>query len=67
MYEVSELTASLSRRVIATVETFTEAEAYVRSMGVAVAFENDPDYPNCADALLKDGRCVAIQPAGFKL
>jgi hypothetical protein len=29
--------------------------------------EDDPNYVDCADALLTDGRVVAIQPVGFKL
>lgn len=52
--------------VIETKATFEEAKAYVETLGV-VLMEDDADYVNCADAFLKDGRIIVIQPEGFKL
>jgi hypothetical protein len=52
--------------ILATKPTFADAKAYVESLGVA-HMEDDPNYVDCADALLTDGRVVAIQPVGFKL
>jgi hypothetical protein len=54
------------RTVIATKPTFAEAKAYVESLGVSY-MEDDADHTDCADALLNDGRLLAIQPVGFKL
>lgn len=65
MIEVIELLAS-RRVVIATAPTFTEAKDKVTAMGAAF-MEDDAEYVDCADALLYDGRIVAIQPEGFTL
>lgn len=54
------------RKVIATRDTFDEAKAYVTEMGVA-HMEDDADFTDCADAMLTDGRVIAIKPEGFKL
>lgn len=52
--------------VIASKPSFNEAIAYVEKLG-AIMIEVDADYQGCADAFLKDGRIIAIQPEGFKL
>lgn len=65
MFEVREI-GNGRVNVIATRETFAEAKAHVESLGVT-HMEDDADYTDCADALLNDGRVVAIQPVGFKL
>lgn len=65
MIEVIEMIAS-RRNVLARLDTFEAAKAKVESMGIA-HMEDDSDYPNCADALLRDGRIIAIQPEGFTL
>lgn len=51
--------------VIKTCASFDEAVAYVEGLN-PICFEKDADYPNCADAFLRDGRILAIQPEGFK-
>jgi hypothetical protein len=66
MIVISELGMNASRRVIATVDDFKTAKARVEAMGV-VLIEDDNDYAYCADAFLKDGRVLSIQPANFKL
>lgn len=63
MIEVIELLAS-RRNVIATAATFAEAKDKVTAMGAAF-MEDDAEYVDCADALLYDGRIVAIQPEDF--
>ncbi len=54
------------RTVVATFDTFTQAESYVLGLGV-IAYELDRQYPGCADAYTKAGTVLAIQPKGFKL
>lgn len=49
-----------------TADSFEAARAKVEAMGSAF-MEIDADYPDCADALLNDGRVISIQPVGFKL
>lgn len=66
MIEIIERPTPCQRKVIATAATFAEAKATVEFLGVAF-MEDDSDYPDCADALLLDGRVVAIQPVGFKV
>ena len=66
MIAVIESPTPRQRITIATAETFIEAKALVSAMGV-VFMEDDPDYDNCADAFLNDGRVLAIQPVGFTL
>lgn len=48
------------------VETFEDAKDYVHTLN-PVCFEYDVDHKDCADAYLKDGRVLCIQPEGFKL
>lgn len=60
MIEVRE-----DRTVLGTYASFADAKAYVEALGV-VFMEDDASYSNCADAFLKDGRIIAIQPEGFK-
>ena len=61
MFQVYE-TSLHKRRVIRQLDSFDEAEAFVRGMGV-VEFQADADFPGCADAFTKDGRVVCVQPA----
>jgi len=63
--EISEVHLH-GRTVIVKVVTFEAAKAHVVALGV-VMLEDDADYPGCADALLTDGRVIAIQPVGFRL
>lgn len=65
MIEVFERRAT-GRHVLATKPTLEEAMAYVEGLGV-VLLEKDADYLDCADAFLKDGRVLTIQPEGFTL
>lgn len=66
MFEVTEITTTGRREVLATESSFIAAKNKVEEMGV-LFMEDDADYPGCADAYLKGGRVVAIQPVGFKL
>lgn len=66
MFEILEVQMG-SRPVIAVIDkadTFEAAKMKVKAMGV-VMITDDADNADCADAYLKDGRCVAIQPKGF--
>jgi hypothetical protein len=63
--EISEVHLH-GRTVIAKVDTFEAAREHVAALGV-VMLEDDADHPGCADALLTDGRLIAIQPVGFRL
>lgn len=66
MFEVTEITNTGRRSVLATAPSFTAAKNAVEEMGV-LFMEDDADHPGCADAFLTGGRVVAIQPAGFKI
>ena len=65
---VGIISAAVGNRyaVLKTFDTFAEAAEYVQSLK-PVCFEPDADYPDCGDAILQDGRLLAIQPEGFKL
>lgn len=65
MFNIIETNMS-RRNVIKTAPTFETAIDALCEMGVAF-MEEDADYPDCADALLNDGRIVVIEPVGFKL
>jgi hypothetical protein len=65
MFQIIE-TDARRPTVLDTAKTFDAAKAQVESMGVEF-MEDDADYVGCADAYLKDGRVIAIQPEGFKL
>lgn len=49
------------RTVLKTFDTFAAAKAYVETLGVSF-MEDDADNDDCADALLINGRIIAIQP-----
>ncbi len=66
MIEIIEADSLSNRRRIATAETFEEAMTMVENMGAAF-WEEDADYVDCADAFLKDGRIISVQPVGFSL
>jgi hypothetical protein len=52
--------------LLETVATFEEALLKVEAMG-AICLEEDADHEGCADAFLRDGRIMMIQPEGFTL
>lgn len=54
------------RKVIDTAPDFAAAKVKVAAMGVSF-MEDDADYADCADAFMKDGRTISIQPEGFRL
>lgn len=64
MYEAIEFNVN-RHDVILTADSFEACKAAIIARGVA-HIEDDEEYPNCADALMKDGTVVAIQPVGFK-
>lgn len=75
MYDVQIFEQNGTRRtLIATIHNnpdsditaFAAAKARVAAMGVEF-MEDDADYIDCADAFMKDGRILAIQPVGFTL
>jgi hypothetical protein len=66
MFEITEITLTGHREVLATAASFIAAKNKVEEMGV-LHMEDDSDYPDCADAYLEGGRVVAIQPVGFKV
>lgn len=66
MFEVIEAGFNGYKKMHVIKPSFADAKAYVESLGVSY-MEDDADYEGCADALLTDGRVVAIQPVGFKL
>jgi hypothetical protein len=49
------------RTIAATFDSFAAAESYVQGLGVA-HFERDADNAGCADAFMRDGRLLAIEP-----
>jgi hypothetical protein len=63
--EVREV-SGFAFKTLATLDTFEAAKDYVNGLDPLLV-EDDKDYPGCADAFLKDGRVVAIQPVGFKI
>lgn len=63
MIEIIE-TGMGTHTVIRTVASLQAAKSIVRDWGYA-HMADDPDYPNCADAYLNDGRTIAMQPVGF--
>lgn len=65
MYEIIEVNMNARRTVIATAASFEDAKKLIADK--AAFMEDDADFPDCADAFLKDGRVVAIQPVGFSL
>ena len=65
-YEIIETSPTGRRVILDHAETFAAAKAAVRAKGV-VHMEDDADHLGCADALLNDGRLIAIQPEGFTL
>lgn len=50
-----------TRHELARVDDFDAALARIEAMG-SVLVEADSDYPGCADAFLRDGRVVAVEP-----
>lgn len=64
MFNIIE--SGITRRTIATVETFAAAEAYAESIGSAF-FEADAAHPGCADFITASGVVYAVEPVGFTL
>lgn len=64
---VMELTGAFTRNTIATTDNFEAAKAFVNTSYDVVYMEDDSDHENCADAYLRDGRLICIQPENFKL
>ena len=61
MFKVYE-SNGVSRHLRCSFNSFVEAENYV-TIQKPVCFELDKDYKGCADAYMKDGRILAIEPA----
>ena len=64
MFEVMDVSDISRRRVIATGASFEEAKAIIKDLGV-IHMEDDAAFPGTADAFLKDGRLMMVQPVGF--
>ena len=60
MFKVKEMGGIGATTIIATFQTFDEAERYVLEREI-VCYERDADNPGCADAFLRDGRLWAIE------
>jgi hypothetical protein len=60
MFKVKEMGGIGAMTIIATFQTFDEAERYVLEREI-VCYERDADNPGCADAFLRDGRLWAIE------
>ena len=65
MIITSEHTGLGRQSKIAEHDTFAEAFAAVEAMN-PICLEADPDYPDCADAYMADGRLITIQPHDFR-
>ena len=65
MIITSESTGLGRQTKIAEHETFAEAWAAIEAKG-PVCLEADPDYADCADAYMADGRLITIQPHDFR-
>jgi len=66
MIEIIETNMNGRHTILATVATFAEAKNAVNEMNPAF-MEDDSDHHDCADAYMRDGRVLAIQPVGFKV
>jgi hypothetical protein len=60
MFKVKEMGGIGATPIIATFQTFDEAERYVLEREI-VCYERDADNPGYADAFLRDGRLWAIE------
>jgi hypothetical protein len=64
-YAIFSFTA-YNKTLVATLETFAEAEIYAVETMKAEFFEEDADHPGCADFFAR-GEVYSLQPVGFKL
>jgi len=64
IYEM--LANGVKRRVAFGFRNFREAEYAARQAYFPVSFDQDADYPDCADFMACDGRLYAIEPEGFR-
>lgn len=61
MHIISDFNAHSGRSVISRHPTMEAAEQRLHEMGV-VYYERDESNPGCGDALMRDGRILAINP-----
>ena len=62
MFKVYESNGVSSKREIVQFDTFLAAFAYIQNQ-FPISLELDHDNKGCADAYMKDGRILCIEPA----